>query len=163
MEFLSSPEFWVAISFVGFVLLILYFKVPGKIVELLDERAEAIRQELDEARRLREEAQAILADYQRKAKGAEQEAEEIIRLAKQEAQALAAETRTKLEESLERRTRLAEEKIARAEEQAMDDVRAAAIEVAIATAEQIIDKKMTPAASAKLVDESIKGLKGKLN
>lgn len=163
MEFLSSPEFWVAISFVGFVLLILYFKVPGKIVELLDKRAEAIRQELDEARRLREEAQAILADYQRKAKGAEQEAEEIIRLAKQEAQALAAETRTKLEESLERRTRLAEEKIARAEEQAMDDVRAAAIEVAIAAAEQIIDKKMTPAASAKLVDESIKGLKGKLN
>jgi F-type H+-transporting ATPase subunit b len=163
MEFLSSPEFWVAISFVGFVLLILYFKVPGKIVELLDERAEAIRQELDEARRLREEAQAILADYQRKAKGAEQEAAEIIRLAKQEAQALAAETRTKLEESLERRTRLAEEKIARAEEQAMDDVRAAAIEMAIAAAEQIIDKKMTPAASAKLVDESIKGLKGKLN
>lgn len=163
MAFLSTPEFWVAVSFVGFILLLVYFKIPGKVGELLDKRADTIRQELDEARKLREEAQAILAEYQRKQKYAEKEAGEIIRLAQQEAEALAAETRTKLEETLERRTRLAEDKIARAEEQAMDEVRAAAIDVAIATAETVIEKKMTPAASAKLIDTSIKGLKAKLN
>ncbi len=163
MAFLGTPEFWVAVSFFGFLLLLVYFGIPGKVAALLDKRADAIRHELDEARRLREEAQAILSEYQRKHKDAEKEAGEIIRLAKQESEALAAETRSKLEESLERRTRLAEEKIARAEEQAMSEVRAAAIDVAIATAERIIEKKMTPAASAKLVDTSIKGLKTKLN
>ena len=112
MAFLSTPEFWVAVSFVGFVLLLVYFKIPGKVAELLDKRADTIRQELDEARKLREEAQAILAEYQRKQKDAEKEAGEIIRLAQQEAEALAAETRTKLEETLERRTKLAEDKIA---------------------------------------------------
>lgn len=163
MELMKDPTFWVTLALFVFLGLLAYKGVPGMITAALDKRADTIRAELDEARRLREEAQAILADYQRKAKGAEQEAEEIVRLAKQEAQALAAETREKLEESLQRRTRLAEEKIARAEEQAMNEVRTAAIDVAIAAAEQIIDKKMTPAASAKLVDESIKGLKGKLN
>lgn len=163
MAFLSTPEFWVAVSFFGFVLLLVYFKIPGKVAELLDKRADTIRQELNEARKLREEAQAILAEYQRKQRDAEKEAGEIIRMAQQEAEALAAETRTKLEETLERRTKLAEDKIARAEEQAMDEVRAAAIDVAIATAEKVIEKKMTPAASAKLVDASIKGLKAKLN
>lgn len=163
MAIFNTPEFWVAASFVGFILLLIYFKVPSKVAELLDKRAEAIRAELDEARRLREEAQAILADYQRKQKDAEKEAEQIISLAKTEAEALATETRAKLEESLERRTRLAEDKIARAEQQALDDVRNAAIEVAVTAAEQIIAKKLTPTASAKLIDNSIKGLKSKLN
>ena len=163
MDILMNPTFWVGLCFFLFLGLLVYKKVPEMIVAALDKRAETIRQELDEAKRLREEAQAILADYQRKQKDAEKEADEIIRLAKSEAEALAAETRAKLEESLERRTRLAEDKIARAEEQALGEVRAAAIDVAISAAEQIIDKKMTPTASAKLVDDSIKGLKSKLN
>jgi len=163
MGFLSTPEFWVAMSFVGFVLLIVYFKIPGKAGALLDKRAEKIRDELDEARRLREEAQAMLADFERKQRDAEKEAASIITLAKQEAEALAKETREKLKDSLERRGKIAEDKIARAEEQALSEVRSVAVNVAIAAAEQIIESKMTPAASKKLVDESIKGLKTKLN
>lgn len=163
MHFLSTPEFWVAVSFFGFVLLIAYFKVPGQVVKALDKRADAIRSELDEARRLREEAQAMLADYERKQRGAEKEAESIITLAKEEAEALAAETRVNLTESLERRARQAEDKIARAEETALSEVRAAAVNIAIAAAEQIITKKMTAEASRKLVDQSIKDLKSKLN
>jgi F-type H+-transporting ATPase subunit b len=163
MHFLSTPEFWVAVSFAGFMALVIYFKVPGMLVNALDKRADAIRTELDEARKLREEAQAILAEYERKQRGAEKEAESIITLAKEEAEALAAETRENLKVSLERRTKLAEEKIARAEEQAIGEVRATALNVAISAAERIIDKKMTPAASKKLVDQSIKDLKAKLN
>lgn len=163
MNFISTPEFWVAVSFFGFLALLVYFKIPGMVAELLDKRADDIRNELDEARRLREEAQAILADYERKQRDAEKEVEDIINLARQEAEAFASETREKLQESLERRTRLAEEKIDRAEEQAIGEVRTAAIDVAIGAAEQIIEKKMTVTASAKLVNQSIKGLKSKLN
>ena len=163
MGFLSTPEFWVAVSFIGFVLLIMYFKVPGKMGALLDDRADKIRNELDEARRLREEAQAMLAEFERKQRDAQKEAESIITLAKQEAEALAKETREKLKDSLERRGKIAEEKIARAEEQAVSEVRSVAVNVAIAAAEQIIESKMTPAASKKLVDQSIKDLKTKLN
>lgn len=163
MGIFSTPDIWVALSFVLFILMLLYFKLPGKVTSALDNRAATIRNELDEARRLREEAQAILSDYQRKHKDVEKEAGEIIRLAQSEAESLAAETRKKLEESLERRTKIAEDKIARAEEQAVAEVRSAAINIAIAASEQIIEKKMTATASAKLVDESIKGLKSKLN
>ncbi len=163
MDFLSTPEFWVAVSFVGFVLLIMYFKVPAQIGALLDDRADKIRNELDEARRLREEAQAMLAEFERKQRDAQKEAESIITLAKQEAEALAKETREKLKDSLERRGKIAEEKIPRAEEQAVSEVRSVAVNVAIAAAEQIIESKMTPAASKKLVDQSIKDLKTKLN
>lgn len=163
MSILSTPEFWVAASFVGFIGLILYFKVPDMVAKALDKRAEAIRHELDEARRLREEAQAILSEYQRKQRDADKEAESIISLAKTEAKALAKESREALAESIERRTRIAEAKIARAEEQAMSEVRAVAVETAIAAAEKLIEKKLTPAEAGKLVDNAISGLKGKLN
>ncbi len=163
MAALSTPEFWVAVSFFGFVALIVYFKVPGMVLKALDDRADAIRRELDEARRLREEAQALLADYERKARNAAKEADEIIQLARQQAETLAAETRESLKDSLARRTKLAQDKIARAEEQALGEVRATAATAAIAAAQQIIAARMTPAASKKLVDQSIKNLKAKLN
>ena len=163
MELLTNPSFWVGLCFFAFLAFMVYLKVPGKIAESLDKRAETIRQELEEARQLREEAQGLLAEYERKQRSAEKEAESIITLAKEEAEALAAETRENLKTTLERRMKLAEEKIARAEEQALNDVRATAVNVAIAAAEQIIGDKMTPAASKKLVDQSIKDLKGKLN
>lgn len=163
MDLLLNPAFWVGLCFGLFLLLLVYKKVPATIIAALDKRADLILSELDEARRLREEAQALLADYERKQRGAEKEAESIITLAKQEAEALAAETRENLKDSLERRARLAEDKIARAEEQALGEVRTAAVNVAIAAAEQIIAKKMTAAASKKLVDQSIKDLKAKLN
>ncbi len=163
MNIFSTSDFWIAVSFIGFILLIVYYKVPGMVTKALDDRADTIRKELDEARRLREEAQAILADYERKHRDAEKEVESIILLAKQEAEALGVETRQKIKDQLERRTTLAEDKIARAEEQALREVRAAAVTLAVSAAERIIAKKMTPAASSKLVDQSIKDLKTKLN
>jgi F-type H+-transporting ATPase subunit b len=160
---LSLAEFWVAVAFVGFVAILLYYKVPALITKALDERAEAIRKELDEARRVREEAQALLADYQRKHGNVDEEAQAILEQARREAEALADETRASLKETLERRTKLAEEKIARAEAQAMEEVRAAAVDAAIAAAEKILREKMAGSAGAAYIDESIRELKGRLN
>ncbi|MGB3719260.1 MAG: F0F1 ATP synthase subunit B [Hyphomicrobiaceae bacterium] len=159
----STAEFWVAAAFVLFIGLLVYYKVPGLITKALDERADAIRRELDEARRLREEAQQLLNDYQRKRREAEDEANAIIEQAKREAEALAAETRQSLKESLARRTKLAEEKIARAEAQALNEVRAAAVDAAIAAAERIIRQKVTPEVNAQLVDQGIVDVKRRLN
>jgi F-type H+-transporting ATPase subunit b len=163
MGFLETPEFWVGVSFFGFVGVLIYFNVPRVIAAALDKRAETIRKELEEARRLRDEAQAILADYERKQRDAETEAQDIVRLARSEAEAYAEETRRALEESLARRTRLAEDKIARAEQQATAEVRAAAIEASVAAAEALIRRKLDEPTAAKLVDDGIQGLHGKLN
>lgn len=160
---LANPAFWVGVSFFGFVGLLIYYKVPAMVGRSLDERAERIRGELDEARRLREEAQALLADYQRKREAAEEEAKAIVDQARREANALAMETRKGLLESLERRSKLAEEKIARAEAQAIAEVRSVAVDTAIAAAERMLQGKITGASGAELVDQSIRGLKGKLN
>lgn len=156
-------EFWVAISFVVFVLILLYYRVPKLIAKALDDRAEAIRRELDEARRLREEAHSLLADYQRKHRNVGQETDMIVAAARREAEELAQETRANLKEALERRTRMAEEKIGRAEAQAVDEVRAAAIDVAVAAAEKILREKMAGGGDAALVDQSIRELRGRLN
>ncbi|KAB2919521.1 MAG: F0F1 ATP synthase subunit B [Hyphomicrobiaceae bacterium] len=156
-------EFWVAVSFIAFLLILLYYKVPGMIGKMLDERAEGIRKELDEARRLREEAQKLLADYQQKHRNAGQEAEAIVEQARREAESLAHETRAGLKDTLERRTRLAEDKIARAEAQAVDEVRAAAVELAVAAAEKILREKAAGAGGKALIDQGIRDLKGRLN
>ena len=157
-----GAEFWVAVAFILFVLLLLYYRVPELVTEALDARAAAIKRELEEARKLKEEAQAILADYQRRRGEVENEAQEIIDLAKREAEALAAETRRSLAEALERRTRAAEEKIARAGEQAMAEVRNIAVDVSVAAAERIIAEKLKGARASALVDESIAELASKL-
>jgi hypothetical protein len=81
MGFLATPEFWVAAAFVGFVALVIYMKAPGMVARALDERADAIRSELEGAQRLREEAQAMLADYQRRQRDAEKEAADIVAMA----------------------------------------------------------------------------------
>ena len=160
---LANPEFWVASAFVVFVGILLYYGIPGMIGRALDARAERIRKELDEARRLREEAQQLLADYKRKAAKAEDEARQIVENAQQEAQALAAETRKSLQESLERRTRLAEEKIERAEAQAVTEVRAAAVERAVEAAERIIKTRVSGSDGDALVKDAIDKLPAKLN
>jgi F-type H+-transporting ATPase subunit b len=160
---LQMAEFWVAIAFLAFVVILLWFGVPRMITKALDERAQAIAKELDEARRLREEAQALLADYQRKHRNVGSEADAIVEVARREAEALARETRAGLKEQLERRTRMAEEKITRAESQAVDEVRASAIDMAVAAAEKILREKMAESGGAALVDQSIRDLKGRLN
>jgi len=159
----ADPIFWVMIAFVGFIALLIYYRVPGMIGKALDARAAAIRSELDEARRLRDEAKALLADYQRKSLQAEEETKTILEQAKREGEALATETRKNLQESVERRTKLAEEKIERAEAQALSDVRTAAVESAIAAAEKILKSRVTGTTADALVENSIRDLDGKVN
>ena len=159
----ADPVFWVMIAFIGFVALLIYYGVPGAVGKALDDRATAIRADLDEARRLRDEAHALLADYQRRSREAEEETKTIIEQAKREGEALAAETRKNLQESVERRTKLAEEKIERAEAQALSDVRTAAVESAIAAAEKILKSRVAGATADTLIENGIRDLDGKLN
>jgi F-type H+-transporting ATPase subunit b len=159
----QQPLFWVLVAFLGFVALLLWYGVPAAVGKMLDERADAIRKELDEARKLREDAQALLSDYQRKSREAEVEAKIIIEQAKREAEALAAESRKALAESIDRRSKLAEEKIARAETQAVSEVRATAVEAALAAAEKILKARVPGSTGDALIDQSIRDLKSKLN
>jgi F-type H+-transporting ATPase subunit b len=163
MEFLFEPEFWVAVSFFLFLGLVIYLGAHKKIAAALDARAASIAKELDEARRLREEAEKVLADYRRKQGDAAKEAEAIVTLASKEAEILAAETRRSMKEHFERRLKLAEDKISRAEADALREVRAAAADAAIAAAQAVIAEKLTPEAADKLVKQGIDALKGKLN
>lgn len=159
----ADPVFWVMISFIGFIALLVYYGVPRAVGKALDDRAAAIRADLDEARRLRDEAHALLADYQRRSREAEDETKTIIEQAKREGETLAAETRKNLQESVERRTKLAEEKIERAEAQALSDVRTAAVESAIAVAEKILKSRVPGATADTLIENGIRDLDGKLN
>jgi F-type H+-transporting ATPase subunit b len=163
MEFIFEPEFWVAVSFFIFVGVVLYLGVHKKIASALDARAAAIAKELDDAKRLREEAEKVLADYRRKQGDAVSEAQGIIDLAAKEAEILAAETRRSMKEHFERRMKLAEDKIARAEAEALREVRSAAADAAVAAAQMVIAEKLTPAEADKLVKQGIDALKGKLN
>ncbi|MEO1397257.1 MAG: F0F1 ATP synthase subunit B, partial [Pseudomonadota bacterium] len=133
-------------AFVGLILflgLVAYLKVPGMIGRNLDSRSDKIKNDLEEARTLREEAQQLLAEYQRKRKEAEKEAEEIIASAGREAAALKKESERKMDEYVTRRTMLAEQKIQQAESQAVADVRAASVDVAVQAAEAVIGAKLT--------------------
>jgi len=160
---LNDPSFWTGMAFLGFILILLYVKIPAIITKYLDDRADAIRTELEEARSLREQAQSVLADYERRQRQAEKEAEDIIVQAKAEAERLAEETRVKLEASLERRAKLAEDKIAQAEVQALKEVRIQAAEIAIAAAGTLIANEFPAKDASALVDASIKDLKKVLN
>ena len=160
---LDNPAFWVAIAFFCFLALLGYLKVPAMIGRALDARALAIKAELDEARRLREEAAKLLEDYRARHRAAEDEAKTIVEQARRDAEALAGLTRNALAETLERRTRQAEEKIARAEAQATSEVRAAAVDAAISAAVKILAQRTAGATGAGLVDQAIAGLKGRLS
>ena len=133
-----EAEFWVAAAFVIFVGVLGYFGVHKLLVKSLDDRRDRIKAELDDARRLKAEAEALLASYRHKQHEAEQEAQAIVSSAKAEAERLAAEAETKLEEFVIRRTKMAEGKIAQAEAQALADVRSAAEEAAVTAAETIL-------------------------
>ena len=159
----SNPLFWVLVAFLAFIALILYYRVPSAVGKMLDDRADAIRKELDEARKLREDAQALLADYQRKAREAETEARTIIDQARREAEALAIDARKALAESLERRSKIAEEKIARAESQALSEVRATAVETAVSAAHELLKTRAGGSVGDALISQSINDLRGKLN
>jgi F-type H+-transporting ATPase subunit b len=161
--FWMNPTFWVGVSFVILCGLMLRAKVPGMITSALDERASTIKSEIEEARRLRSEAEALLTEYKRKHADANAEAQAIIDNAKREAEAFAAETRRSLKEGIERRTKLAEEKIARAEAQAVAEVRGTAVDLAVAAAGRIVADQSAGSGGASLIDQSIRDLKGRLN
>jgi F-type H+-transporting ATPase subunit b len=163
MAFILEPEFWVAVSFFLFLGAIFYFGVHKKLASLLDARAAMIAKELEEARRLRQEAEKVLADYRAKAGSVVTETESIVALAAKEAEMLAAETRRSVKEHFQRRMKLAEDKIARAEADAVREVRSVAVDAAVAAAQSLIAAKLTPDRAQSLVAESIDTLKSKLN
>ena len=158
-----EAEFWVAIAFLVFVGVLGYFGVHRRLVKGIDDRRDRIKAELDEARRLKAEAEALLAQYRRKQHEAEQEAQAIVAGAKAEAERLAAEAESKLEEFVARRTKMAESKIAQAESQAIADVRSAAAEAAVAAAEMILTRTVKDKVADDLIAKGVAEVKSKLN
>ncbi|MBM3502867.1 MAG: F0F1 ATP synthase subunit B [Alphaproteobacteria bacterium] len=161
-HFFASPETWVAAAFIIFVALVAKL-AWGKIVAGLDQKSAVIKSEIDEARKLRDDAQALLATYQRKQREALQEAEGIIAQARDQAASMRAEAEKALSEALQRRSDLAVEKIARAEAQAVQEVRELAVDVAVAAAEKLISQGLDPARARGLVDQAIGDLGRKLH
>ena len=155
--------FWATVALVIFVAVVFYFKVPGTISKSLDERANRIRNELEEARRLREEAQQLLAEFQRKRKEAEKDAADIVSAAKREADILLDEARRKTEDYVTRRTALAEQKIAQAEREAVNEVRASAIDIAVEASRAMLAAKSAATSGVDLFKASLEEIKSKLN
>ena len=160
---LANPEIWVALGFVAIIAIFVWQGVPRMIATMLDARAAAIKAELDEARRLREEASLLLESYRAKSAAAEKEAAAILAEAKAEADRFSTESRKQLRVQLERRTQLAHEKIAQAEAQAMAEIRAAAADTAAAAAEKLIAARLDANRAAALVAQSVKDVSEKLN
>lgn len=160
---LSNTNFVVTISFILFVAFLIYLKVPGKIGELLDKRADGIKSELDEARALREEAQALLATFERQQKDVQEQADRIVTQAKSEATAASKQAREDLKKSIARRLQAAEDRIASAEAGAVREVRDRAVAIAIAAARDVIAKQMSAAEANKLIDDGISTIEAKLH
>jgi F-type H+-transporting ATPase subunit b len=158
-----DAEFWVAVAFVVFLGVLIYLGVHEMMVKFIDQRRDRIKAELDEARRLKEEAQALLAQYQRKQREAEQEAAAILAGAAAEAERMMADAKAKMEEFVTRRGKMAESKIAQAEAQALADVRAAAAEAAVGAAERILTQTVKGDVADRLVVKGIDDVKTKLN
>ena len=158
-----DAEFWVALGFVIFVIGLGYLGVHTKLNAALDGRASKISAELAEAKRLRDEAEAVLQSYKKKAAAAETEAAAIVAQAKVEAEIMAKEAETRMTDFVARRTRQAEQKIAIAETQATADVRAAAANAAVAMAGHIFKSDPQGTGLGGLIDREIGQLKAKLN
>jgi F-type H+-transporting ATPase subunit b len=158
-----EAEFWVAVAFLLFVLILFYVGAHKKLMEAIDQRSARIRAELDEARRLRDEAEELLAEYKRKQGEAEREAQAIVAEAGAEAERIAAESKIKMEDFVARRTKMAETKIGQAEAQALADVRAAAADAAVAAAEKILTQATKGKVAEDLIARGIEDVKAKLN
>jgi F-type H+-transporting ATPase subunit b len=158
-----ETEAWVAIAFVIFLGILVYFGAHRRVIDALDQRQVRIKAELDEARRLRDEAQALLAEYQRKRGDADREAEAIIAGATAEAERLAVEAKTKMEDFVARRTKMAEAKIAQAETQALADVRSAAADAAVAAAGKILATTAKGSVAEGLLAKGIDDVRKKFN
>ncbi len=158
-----DPETWVAIAFVILMVLFAYLGVHRTVLQALDHRGERIKAELDDARRLKDEAAKLLAEYKARGASAEREAQDIIAAAKAEAERIAAEAKTKMEDFVVRRTKTAESKIALAEAQALADVRAAAADAAVTAASTILSQSVKGGVADDLLAKGIAEVRAKLN
>lgn len=159
----GNTDFVVLLAFLLFIGILLVAKVPGLLGGQLDKRAEGIQKDLDEARTLREEAQTILASYERKQQEVQGQADLIVSAARDEAARAAEQAKADLETSIARRLTAAEEQIASAEASAVKEVRDQAITIAVAAADQVISKQMTAAEANKLIDAAIQDVDAKLH
>lgn len=160
---LGNTDFVVTLGFLVFVGVVLYFRVPSRLTKMLDDRTTGIRSDLDEARALREEAQALLANYERKTREAKAQADQIVANAKAEAQSAADQAKRDLKTSVDRRLAGAEEQIESARNAAIREVRNRAIQVATAVAAEVVAKQMTSEESDRLIDQSIETVSAKLH
>ncbi|MDT0681801.1 F0F1 ATP synthase subunit B [Roseicyclus sp. F158] len=160
---LGNTNFVVLLAFILFLAILVYFKVPGLLMKMLDKRATTIRSELDEARALREEAQTVLAEFERKQKDVQDQAQRIVAQARTDAEDAARQAKADLEASITRRMATAEEQIASAEASAVREVRNRAIEVATAAAARVLKERMTGERQNRLIDESIGTVEAKLH
>jgi len=160
---LYNTDLIVLIAFVLFVGILVYFKVPTIVVGMLDKRADDIRADLDAARALREEAQQVLASYERKSREVQEQADRIVAKARQEAQDAADQAKRDIETSIARRLQAAEDQIASAEQAALRSVRNRAASVAVAAAGDVIAKQMNDDDAGKLIEDGIKQVENLLH
>lgn len=163
MGILYEPETWVSVAFVIFLLLIWRVEAHKSVISSLDERSARVGADLAEAKRLKTEAQTLLAEYQKKQREAESEALSIVEQAKTEAEEIAAEAKRHMEEFVARRTKMAEAKIAQAETQALADVRVAAAEAAVKASEQVLGETVKGKLANDLLSVAIRDVKSRLD
>lgn len=159
----QDPQTWVAVAFVLFVGLVIYLGAGKKISGALDRRAESIKNQLDEAQRLREEAQHALAEYKRMQRDAAKEAEEILGLAAEEAEIMRERAEKDLAHSIKRREEQAVARIAQAEAEAIQQVRDLAIDVAMAAATEVLADRLDGTDGDNIITAAIKELPSRLN
>ena len=160
---IEDPETWVAIAFIILMGLFGYLGIHRTVLKALDNRSGRIKAELDDARRLKDEAAKVLEQSKARRASAEREADEIIATAKAEAERIASEAKAKMEDLVARRTKTAESKIALAEAQALADVRAAAAEAAVAAASTILSRSVKGKVADDLLAKGIAEVRQKLN
>lgn len=160
---LGNTDFVVLLAFLLFVGVLLYFRVPREVGKLLDKRADGIRAELDDARGLREEAQSLLASFERKQKDVQTQADRIVSNARDEANRSAEQAKVDIAKSIQRRLTAAEEQIQSAQDKAVRQVRDEAVTVAVAAARQVITDQMTAQRADKMINESIQTVGAKLH
>ncbi len=158
-----EPEFWVAVAFLIFLAIVVWAGGLNALTEGLDARGKRVQAELDEARRLREEAAGVLADYRRRREEAEREAEAIIASAREEAERASREAHERMTDFVARRTAAAEAKIAQAESQAFAQVRAGAAEAALRVSETILREKVKGEKGQELLARSLSDIRTKLH
>ena len=160
---LHNTDFIVLLAFLVFVGVLLKLKVPSKVGEMLDGRAASIRSDLEEAKSIREEAQTLLASFERKQKEVQEQADRIVATAKEEAEAAAVQAKADIAASVARRLAAAQDQIASAEASAVKEVKDRAVMVAVSAAKEVVAKQMTAASANKLIDDAIATVEAKLH